>query len=177
MNIPIAMTLKGFTSSQNLDYIPANGELMIDKDNNLLKIGDGKTAVQDLPYISVDISTAKADKESVPDYVKQIIKKYSHLIEENRFNELLDKIIPSARTGVVRTLLKAGIDVKSHLHPIPPSVQHLFEEDDWSTDLTSTYTRSEIDAKLHDITEEFIKKMYNATGIPAHLMTTETGEK
>ena len=93
MNIPIAMTLKGFTNSQNLDYVPASGELLLDKETNLLKIGDGKTAVKDLPYISIDksdTSTAKSDKESVPDYVRQIIKKYSNLIEENRFNELFN---------------------------------------------------------------------------------------
>ena len=155
MNIPIAMTLKGFTDSQNLDYVPANGELVLDKETNLLKIGDGKTAVKDLPYIA----TAKADKESVPDYVKKIIKKYSHLIEENRFNELLDNIIPSAHTGVVRTLLEAGIDVKSHLFPIPSTVKHLFEEEDWSNDLDRIYIKSEIDAKLHDVTNQFIDRI------------------
>ena len=172
MNIPIAMTLKGFTNSQNLDYIPANGELLLDKETNLLKIGDGKTAVKDLPYIS----TVKADKETVPDYVKQIIKKYSNLIEENRFNELLDNLIPSAHTGVVRALLKAGIDVKSHLDPVPSTVKHLFEEEDWSIDSDRIYTKSEIDAKLHDVTEEFTKKMCAAMGIPAHLITIKTGD-
>ena len=181
MNIPIAMTLKGFTNSQNLDYVPANGELLIDKETNLLKIGDGKTSVKALPYVSghagVDLATAKADKETVPDYVRQIIKKYSNLIEENRFNELLDNIIPSAHTGVVRTLLEAGIDVKSHLFPIPDTVKHLFEEaKDWSIDLDRMYTKTEIDAKLHEVTEEFTKKMYLSMGIPAHLMTIKTGE-
>ena len=155
MNIPIAMTLKGFNNSQNLDYVPANGELVLDKETNLLKIGDGKAAVKDLPYIS----TAKPDKEFIPDYVRQIIKKYSHLIEENRFNELLDNIIPSAHTGVVRALLKAGIDVKSHLQPIPPTVQHLFEEEDWSIDSDRIYTKSEIDSKLHDVTNQFIDRI------------------
>lgn len=155
MNIPIAMTLRGFTNSQNLDYVPYNGELLIDQETNLFKIGDGKTAVKDLQYIS----TAKADKESVPDYVRQIIKKYANLIEENRFNELLDNIIPSAHTGVVRALLKAGIDVKSHLNPIPPSVQHLFEEEDWSIDSDRIYTKAEINAKLHDVTNHVIDKI------------------
>ncbi len=162
MNIPIAMTLKGFTNSQNLDYVPCAGEVVVDKDTMFLKIGDGERAIKDLPYVS----PPKANKESVPDYVRQIIKKYSHLIEENKFHELLDNIIPSAHTGVIRTLLKAGIDVKSHLSPIPPTVKHLFEEEeDWS-----------IDAKLHAVTEEFTKKMYNAMGIPAHLMTIKTGD-
>ena len=34
----------------------------------------------------------------------------------------------------------------------------------------------EIDAKLHEVTEEFTKKMYLSMGIPAHLMTIKTGE-
>ena len=173
MNIPIAMTLKGFTNSQNLDYVPFNGELVFDKETNLLKMGDGKTAVKDLPYIS---TTVKSDKESVPNYVRQIIKKYSNLIEENRFDELLDNIIPSVHIGVVRTLLEAGIDVKSHLFPMPPTVKHLFEEEDWSIDLDRMYTKSEIDAKLHAVTEEFTKRMYAAMSIPAHLMTIKTGD-
>lgn len=156
------MTLKGFASSQNLDYVPANGELLLDKETNLLKVGDGKTAVKDLPYLSTgksDTLTAKSDKESVPDYVRQIIKKYSNLIEENRFNELLDNIVPSANTGVVRALLQAGIDVKSHLYPIPSTVKHLFEEDGWSLDLAQTYTQDEINAKLHNATNQFIDKI------------------
>lgn len=155
MNIPMAITLKTFANSQNIDYIPDNGELVFDRETNGIKIGDSKTAIKDLPYIA----TAKPAKESVPDYVRQIIKKYSNLIEENRFNELLDNILPTAHTGVVRALLKAGIDVKSHLFPVPPTVQHLFEEEDWSIDLDRLYTRSEIDAKLHDVTNHVIDKI------------------
>ena len=172
--------------------IPDVGEFWIDPKTNNGKIGDGKTPMFELPWISfsVDLSTEPPRKYKMPDTVKRFIEKHIDVIEECRFDELYAMISHSSIEfirDVTRALLEAELNPKPYLTTVPTSIEDLLLDkvdnldnkiynDTWPFDPSLMYSKSELDAKLHELTEEVTKKMYTALGIPAHLMTIKTGE-
>lgn len=157
MNIPIAMTLKGFTNSQNLDYVPASGELLLDKETNRLKIGDGKTAVKDLCFISCDLSYSYKPENNyeISSEAKEFIKNNKHLIAQNFFDDLYDQLLsnPPLMREVTNALLYAGINPKEYLYKVPSGISDLLSEPShnskWTTYIdTGVYTKQELDARI-----------------------------
>ena len=175
--------------------IPDVGDFWIDPKTNNGKIGDGKTPMFELPWVSlgVDLSTEPPRKYKMPDSVKNFIEKYIDLIEECHFDEVYDMISHSSTEftrDFTRALLEAGLNPKPYLTTVPRCIQDLlldtvdnldnkiytYDYDNWNYDASLTYTKADLDKKLHEITEELTKKMYKAMGISAHLMTIKTGE-
>ena len=155
----------------------------------------GKTPMFELPWasLSVDLSTEPPRKYKMPHTVKRFIEKHIDAIEECRFDELYAMINHSSIEFIrdfTRALLEAELNPKPYLTTIPRCIQDLLLDkvdnidnkiynhnyDDWSIDYSQMYTKSEIDSKLHELSERFTKRMYNAMGIPAHLMTIKTGD-
>ena len=185
-SIPLGLTLKGFDDSNNTDYVPGVAEVVINTDTHELKIGDGKTKISDLPYVhattGVDLATPEPSKFKPSNDAKEVIKKHKELIASNNFDEFYKQLewelthILIIR-DVTKTLLEAGIDIKSHLTTVPRCIQDMLlgkpEVFDCQIEDFTPYTMSEINAKLHELTEAVKTKIYNATKIPAHLITGE----
>ena len=185
MNIPAAMTFKGFNDSNNTDFVPAVGEVFINKDTNELKVGDGKTKIADLPYISTTVSAPEPAKFEPCNVTKEYIKQYKDLIASNDFDEFY-KHLEGSSTFVIRdvtkTLIEAGINIKEHLTTVPRCIQDMLldkvdnldnkiythDYNDWSVDM---YTAREIDNMLENAIKEVTKKTYAAMSIPSHLIT------
>lgn len=158
MNIPIAMTLKGFTNNQNLDYVPAAGELLLDKETNLLKIGDGKTAVKDLCFISCDLSGTYEPENNfvISNEAKEFIKNNKDLIARNCFDYLYDELLlnPPLMREVTSALLYAGINPKEYLYRVPGAIADMLSEpphnSEWTTyiDTGEYYTKQELDTRF-----------------------------
>ena len=168
--------------------IPDAEEFWIDPKTNNGKIGDGKTPMFELPWISlsVDLSTEPPRKYKMPDHVKRFIEANIDTIERCDYDRLYSYIVTDEmKRELTRALLEAGLNPTPYLTTVPRCIQDLLldsvdnldnkiynhDYDDWSIDKNLLYTKSEIDAKLDEIT----KKMYNAMGIPAHLMTIKVG--
>lgn len=194
MNTLTAKIANGIDLATSKD-IPDAGEFWIDPKTNNGKIGDGKTPMFELPWISlsVDLSTEPPRKYKMTNEVKNFIEQYIDLIEENRFDEVYAMISHSSTEFIrdfTQALLEAGLNPKPYLTTVPRCIQDMlldtvdnidnktytYSNDDWSIDYSRMYTKSEIDAKLHSITEEFTKKIYKSMGIPAHLMTIKVEE-
>ena len=175
--------------------IPDAGDCWIDPKTNNAKIGDGKTPVFELSWISlsVDLSTEPPRKYKMPDSVKNFIESNIDLIEECKLDEVYAMIRSSSiefTRDFTRALLEAGLNPKPYLTTVPRCIQDLLldpvdnlnnkiytnDQSTWPFDPSLIYTKSEIDTKIHELTEEFTKKMYNAMSIPAHLMTIKTGD-
>ena len=174
--------------------VPRAGELWIDPKTNNAKIGDGKTMMFELPWISLNnIATTKPPQESkLPDHVKRFIEAHIDLITREDFNRMYDSIVTDElKRSVTVALLKAGIDPSVNLNPVPRCIQdiligvpgivytkHIYTGPPPKVDYDDlrVLTKAEVDAKLHEVTEAFTKKMYNAMGIPYHLATIKIGE-
>ena len=173
--------------------IPDAGELWIDPKTNNAKIGDGKTPLFELPWItlSVDLSVEPPREYKMPDHVKRFIEANIDTIERCDYDRLYNYIVTDQmKRDVTRALLEAGINPRPYLTIVPRCIQDLLLDkvdnldnkiynhnyDDWALDYVRAYTKSEIDRKLHEITEEFTKKVYKDMGIPSHLMTIKVGE-
>ena len=169
--------------------IPDAGDFWIDPKTNNGKIGDGKTPMFELPWISlsVDLSTEPSRKYKMPDHVKRFIEANIDTIERCDYDRLYSYIVTDEmKREVTRALLMADLNPKPYLTTIPRCIQDLLldlepydkvdNNDTWPFDPSLIYTKSEIDTKIHELTEEFTKKMCNAMGIPAHFMTIKTGE-
>lgn len=130
-------------------------------------------------------------KYKMPDHVKRFIEAHIDVIERCDYDRLYSYIVTDElKRDVTRALLEADLNPKPYLTTVPRCIQDLLldpvdnvdnkiythDYNDWSLDYTQMYTKSELDAKLHELTEEFTKKMYNAIGIPAHLMTIKVRE-
>ena len=165
--------------------VPAAGEVVIELETNKIKIGDGKTNFANLPYI--DGSPSHLEYK-LSDKVKQFIENNITYIKSKDYDMFYSQITnPSFAREVTEALLLAGMNPRPYLSYCPKGCESLFHyddkdddidnklytyrNDDWSIDYSRMYTKSEIDAKLHEVTEEFTKRLYKAIGIPAHLMT------
>lgn len=188
----IDMTLKRMTTvdMQLSDFVPGNGEIIMDETSNKIKIGDGVTPIKDLSWVhlGIDLSTEPSRKYKMSDSVKYFIEQYIDLIEECRFDELYSMMNPASIEfirDVTAALLEAGINPTPYLTTVPRSIQDMLlnkvdnvnnktythDYNDWSLDYNQIYTKPEIDAKLHEVTEKITKKLYDAMSIPAHLIT------
>ena len=173
--------------------IPDAGDFWIDPKTNNGKIGDGKTPMFELPWVSLSVylSTEPPRKYKMPDHVKRFIEAHIDTIERCDYDRLYNYIVTDEmKRDVTRALLEADLNPKPYLTTVPRCIQDLLldsvenldnkiythDSGTWPFDPSLMYTKSELDTKLHELTEEFTKKMYNALGIPAHLMTIKTGE-
>ena len=110
--------------------IPDAGDCWVDPKTNNCKIGDGKTPMFELPWISlgVDLSEQPPRKYKMNSAVKNFIEKYIDLIEECRFDEVYAMIsYPSFEftRDFTRALLEAGLNPKPYLTTVPRCIQDL----------------------------------------------------
>ena len=149
----IAMTLKRMPTvdMQISDIVPVAGEIIMDATSNKLKVGDGKTAIKDLPWVNPDIGLAK-EESSLSRTARMFIENNIELIEKNDYDTLYSRIAtPALAQEVTRALLKAELNPKPYLGKIPQSIRHILEpEDVWSENARRLYTKSEMDAILDE---------------------------
>lgn len=165
----IAKTLKRMSplDMQISDIVPLAGEIIMDVTTNKLKVGDGKTAIQDLPWVDYGNDSAK-EESNLSRTARMFIENNIELIENNDYDTLYSKIAtPALAQEVTRALLKADLNPKPYLSNIPNSIKHILEpEADWEEDLTSLYTKQEMDAMI----DELSKKLFMQMGIPQSIM-------
>lgn len=165
----IAMTLKRMPTfdMQISDIVPVAGEIIMDATSNKLKIGDGVTAIKDLPWVDFGLDLAK-EESSLSRTARMFIENNIELIENNDYDTLYSLIAtPALAQEVTRALLKADLNPKPYLSKIPQSIRHIIEpEEDWSEDLSRLYTKSEMDAML----DEWNKKLFMQMGIPQNII-------
>ena len=133
------------------DIVPVAGEIIMDATSNKLKVGDGKTAIKDLPWVDLDIDLAK-EESSLSGTARMFIENNIELIENNDYDTLYSRIAtPALAQEVTRALLKADLNPKHYLSNIPNSIKHILEpEDVWSENARRLYTKSEMDAILDE---------------------------
>ena len=165
----IAMTLKRMPTvdMQISDIVPVAGEIIMDATSNKLKIGDGVTAIKDLPWVDFGLDLAK-EESSLSRTARMFIENNIELIENNDYDTLYSLIAtPALAQEVTRALLKADLNPKPYLSKIPQSIRHILEpEEDWSEDLSRLYTKSEMDAML----DEWNTKLFMQMGIPQSII-------
>lgn len=160
--------------------IPDAGDFWIDPKTNNGKIGDGKTPMFELPWITlgVDLSTEPPRKYKMTDHVKRFIEAHIDVIERCDYDRLYSYIVTDEmKRDVTRALLEADLNPKPYLTTVPRCIQDLLLDPVDNVDnktynyYCDVYTKAELDAKF----DELAKTMYNAMGIPAHLMTIKVG--
>lgn len=165
----IAMTLKRMPTvdMQISDIVPVAGEIIMDATSNKLKVGDGKTAVKDLPWVDFGVDLAK-EESSLSRTARMFIENNIELIENNDYDTLYSHIAtPALAQEVTRALLKADLNPKPYLSKIPNSIRHILEpEDVWIEDTSRLYTKAEMDAML----DEWNKKLFMQMGIPQSMI-------
>lgn len=125
----IAMTLRRMPTveMQLSDFVPDLGELIMDATSNKLKVGDGKTAIKDLPWVDLCTDLAK-EESSLSRTARMFIENNIELIENNDYDTLYSHIAtPALAQEVTRALLKADLNPKPYLSNIPNSIKHLLE--------------------------------------------------
>ncbi len=136
----IAATFKRMTTvgMQLSDIVPVAGEIIMDATTSKLKIGDGVTAIRDLPWVA-DI--AVKEDSSLSRRAREFIENHIELIENSDYDTLYSRIAtPALAQEVTRALLKCELNPKPYLTNIPSSIRHMLEPDDGTIDL---YTKSE----------------------------------
>ena len=157
--------------------IPDAGDFWIDPKTNNGKIGDGKTPMFELPWISlsVDLSTEPPRKYKMPDSVKNFIEQYIDLIEECRFDEVYAMISHSSiefTRDFTRALLEAGLNPKPYLTTVPRCIQDLLLDkvDNIDNKLYTydceVYTKADLDATFEVVRQQIAR----ACGIPASIL-------
>ena len=149
----MSVTLKRMPTVDTLisDIVPVAGEIIIDTTSNKLKIGDGKTAIKDLPWVDFGIDLAK-EESSLSIGTRAFIEDHIDLIENNDYDTLYSLIAtPALAQEVTRALLKADLNPKHYLSNIPNSIKHILEpEDVWTEGMSRLYTKSEMDTILDE---------------------------
>ena len=115
----IAQTIKRMPTAwmQISDFIVDPGDIIMDSESNNIKVGDGKTAIKDLPWIVQGVDTSK---EKISPEVRKFIKDNLNLIKENDFEELFKRTRYLHEAVELAQVLKAaGIDLKQHMTVIP----------------------------------------------------------
>ena len=157
--------------------IPDAGDFWIDPKTNNSKIGDGKTPMFELPWITlgVDLSTEPPRKYKMSDSVKNFIEQYIDLIEEHRFDEVYAMISHSSSEftrDFTRALLEAGLNPKPYLTTVPRCIQDLLLDkvdnidDKLYTYDCELYTKAEVDAKFETVRQQIAR----ACGIPDRIL-------
>lgn len=144
------------------------GELVMDIDSNKIKIGDGRTAIKDLPWVYLGLDLATKQETSLSRTARMFIENNIDLIDNNDYDTLYSRIAtPALAQEVTKALLKADLNPKPYLSNIPNSIRHILEpEDVWEEDATSLYTKRELDLKLDNIQTQ----LCGAFGIPSNLI-------
>lgn len=161
--------------------IPDAGEMWIDPKTNNCKIGDGKTPMFELPFVSLNVklSTEPPRKYTIPDHVKRFIEANIDTIERCDYDRLYSYIVTDQmKRDVTIALLKADLNPKPYLTTVPRCIQDLL------IDLSSYNTIDYNDNKLYthdyvdyakadvDVTFEIIRQQIaRACAIPSHLIT------
>ena len=166
MNVKIALKRMPTVDMQISDIVPQAGEITMDVTTDKLKVGDGKTAIKDLPW--VDYTNSDKEESSLSIGTKAFLEDHIDLIENNDYDTLYSRIAtPALAQEVTRALLKADLNPKPYLSKIPNSIRHILEpEDVWVEDTTRVYTKSEMDAIL----DEWNKKLFIVLGIPQNMI-------
>ena len=107
----IAMTLKRMPTvdMQISDIVSVAGEIIMDATSNKLKVGDGKTAIKDLPWVNPDIGLAK-EESSLSRTARMFIENNIELIEKNDYDTLYSLIATAALAQEVTSIVKSRIE-------------------------------------------------------------------
>jgi hypothetical protein len=159
------------------DTVPIAGELIMDTTSNKLKIGDGKTAIKDLPWVDIGLDLAK-EETRLSVGTKAFLEDHIDLIENNDYDTLYSRIAtPALAQEVTRALLKAGLNPKPYLSKIPQSIRHILEPNSvWVEDTGRMYTKAELDSMMQysdndlRLIDEWNKKLFNQMGIPQNMI-------
>lgn len=164
----IAMTLKRMPTvdMQISDIVPVAGEIIMDATSNKLKIGDGVTAIKDLPWVDYGVDLAK-EESSLSRTARMFIENNIELIENNDYDTLYSHIAtPALAQEVTRALLKADLNPKPYLSKIPSSIKYILDPtEDWSEDLSRLYTKPDM-----SVIDEWNKKLFIQMGIPSSMI-------
>ena len=168
MNLSIALKRLPTVDMQISDVVPVPvaGEIIMDATSNKLKVGDGKTAIKDLPWVyGVDLAK---EESSLSRTARMFIENNIELIENNDYDTLYSHIAtPALAQEVTRALLNADLNPKPYLSKIPNSIRHILEPDEvWAEDTSRLYTKSEMGA----IFDEWNKKLFIQMGIPSNMI-------
>lgn len=159
------------------DIVPQAGELIMDVTTNKLKIGDGKTAIKDLPWVDFSIDSTN-DESSLSHTARMFIENNIELIENNDYDTLYSHIAtPALAQEVTRALLKADLNPKPYLTNIPSSIRHILEPDEvWAEHTSRLYTKAELDSMMQysqaDLStiDAWNKKLFMQMGIPQSMI-------
>lgn len=155
--------------------IPDAGELWIDPRTNNGKIGDGKTPMFELPWISlgVDLSTQPPRKYKMPHHVKTFIEAHIDTIERCDYDRLYSYIVTDKmKRDVTRALLEAELNPKPYLTTVPGCIQDLLLDSVDNLDNKiythdyDSYTKAEVDAKFETVRQQIAR----ACGIPDRIL-------
>lgn len=173
------------------DLVLIAGEMIMDTTFNKLKIGDGKTAVKDLPWCDFGFDLAK-EESSLSIGARAFLEDHIELIENNDYDILYSRIATDALAQeVTRALLKADLNPKPYLSKIPQSIRHILEPDGGKiahsegyetlasgnySHAEGYYTKSELDSMMNysqadmSVIDEWNKKLFNQMGIPQNMI-------
>lgn len=164
----ISMTLKRMTTvdMQISNIVPVVGELIMDTTFSNVKIGDGVTAIKDLPWVDLGLDLAK-EELSLSRTARMFIENNIDLIENNDYDTLYSHIAtPALAQEVTRALLKADLNPKPYLTNIPNSIRHILEPYDvWVEDTSKLYTKPDL-----SVIDEWNKKLFIQMGIPKSMI-------
>lgn len=169
MNIATTLKRMPTVNMQISDLVPVAGEIIMDATTNKLKVGDGKTAIKDLPWVDYGVDSGE-EESSLSIGARAFLEDHIDLIENNDYDTLYSRIAmatPALAQEVTRALLKADLNPKPYLSKIPQSIRHILEPYDVCIeDISRLYTKSEMDAML----DEWNKKLFMQTGIPQNMI-------
>lgn len=167
MNTHVTLKRMPTVQMQISDFVPDFGELIMDATSNKLKVGDGKTAIKDLPWVDYTIDSAK-EESSLSIGTKAFLEDHIELIENNDYDTLYSLIAtPALAQEVTRALLKADLNPKPYLTNIPSSIKHILEPQEvWAEDTSRLYTKSEMDTIL----DEWNTKLLTLMGVPKSII-------
>ena len=102
--------------------VPAAGEIVVDKQTNKMKIGDGITEFADLPYVESTPTETTLSKQA-----KQFIEDNIEYLDINDYESFYSHIttVELARE-VSKALFRAGLNPKAHLKKCPRGCESIF---------------------------------------------------
>lgn len=167
MNTPLIVKTMPTVDMQISDIVPVAGELFMDTTISKLKVGDGKTAIKDLPWVDYGVDLAK-EESSLSRTARLFIENNIDLIEHDDYDTLYSRIAtPALAQEVTRALLKADLNPKPYLTNIPSSIRHILDPDEvWAEDTSRLYTKSEVDAMF----DKWNKELCMQIGIPQSIL-------
>lgn len=177
MNTTVVLKRMTTVDMQTSDIVPIAGEIIMHATMNKLKVGDGKTAIKDLPWIDYGVDLAK-EESSLSIGTRAFLEDHIDLIENNDYDTLYSHIAtPALAQEVTRALLKADLNPKPYLSKIPQSIRHILEpENVWAEDTSKLYTKAELDSMMcysqadMSVIDEWNKKLFMQMGIPQSMI-------